>query len=190
MIHNTYRSYILSNKNPQIFEKVKYLQNQLKLLTESNKERYYLLVSKKLKDSMTSAKTYWSILKVLLNNKKTPFIPPLFHGNKYVTDFKKKAEFFNCFFAKQCSIINNFSELPLNLCKKTDKFISTVTFANDDIVTLIQSLDPDKAHGHDMLSICMLNLCSKCICKLLDLTFQSCIKQMLFVSIKKVTSKF
>ena len=69
-INNTYRIYILSNKNPQIFEKVNYLQNQLKLLTESNKERYYLRISKKLMDPMTSAKTYWSILKSLLNKKK------------------------------------------------------------------------------------------------------------------------
>ena len=45
---DTYRIYILSNKSPQIFEKVKYLQNQLKLLTESNKERYHLRISKKL----------------------------------------------------------------------------------------------------------------------------------------------
>ena len=117
-INNTYRIYILSNKNPQIFEKVNYLQNQLKLLTESNKERYYLRISKKLMDPMTSAKTYWSILKSLLNNKKIPCIPPLFHQNKYVTDFKKKAELFNCFFAKQCSIINNSSELPSNIWKK------------------------------------------------------------------------
>ena len=81
-INNTYRIYILSNKNPQIFEKVNYLQNQLKLLTESNKERYYLRISKKLMDPMTSAKTYWSILKSLLNNKKNPCIPPLLHQNK------------------------------------------------------------------------------------------------------------
>ena len=77
-----------------------YLQNQLKLLTESNKERYYLRISKKLMDPMTSAKTYWSILKSLLNNKKIPCIPPLFHQSKHVTDFKKKAELFNYFFAK------------------------------------------------------------------------------------------
>ena len=76
-INNTYRIYILSNKNPQIFEKVNYLQNQLKLLTESNKERYYLRISKKLMDPMTSAKTYWSILKLLLSNKEVPCIPPL-----------------------------------------------------------------------------------------------------------------
>ena len=128
-----------------MFEKVKYLQNQLKLLTESNKERYYLRISKKLMDPMTSAKTYWSILKSLLNNKKIPCIPPLFHQNKYVTDFKKKAELFNCFFAKQRSI-NNSSELPSNICRKTDKSISTVTSTSDDIATLIQNLDPNKTH--------------------------------------------
>ena len=63
-INNTNRIYILSNKNPQISEEVKYLQNQLKLLTESKKERYYLRISKKLIDPMTSAikiaGQYWS----------------------------------------------------------------------------------------------------------------------------------
>ena len=85
---------------------------------------------------------------------------------------------FNCFFAKQCSIINNSSELFSNILKKTDKSISTVTFTSDDIATLIQNLDPNKAHGHDMLSIRMLKLCGKSICKPLDLNliFQSCVK--------------
>ena len=162
-----------------------YLQNQLKLLTESNKERYYLRIFKKLMDPMTSAKTYWSILKSLLNNKKIPCIPPLFHQNKYVTDFKKKAELFNCFFAKQCSIINNSSEPPSSIWKKTDKSISTVTFTSDDIATLIQNLDPNKAHGHDMLSIRMLKLCGKSICKPLDLILQSCIKHGEFPTERK-----
>ena len=36
--NNTYKSYILSNKNPQIFERVKSLQNQLKCSIEGNKE--------------------------------------------------------------------------------------------------------------------------------------------------------
>ena len=56
-IDNTYRIYFLSNKNSQIFVEVNYLQNQLKLLSESNKERYYLRISKKLMDPMTSGKT-------------------------------------------------------------------------------------------------------------------------------------
>ena len=81
-IYNTYRIYILSNKNPQTIEKVNYLQNKLKILTESNKEIYYLRISKKLMDPLTGAKTYWSILKSLLNIKKIPRITPLFHQNK------------------------------------------------------------------------------------------------------------
>ena len=60
--------------------------------------------------------------------------------------------------------------------KKTDKSISTVTFTSDYIATLIPNVDPNKAHGHDMLNICILTLCGKSICKPLDLTFQSCIK--------------
>ena len=99
-------------------------------------------ISKKLMDPMTSAKTHWSILKSLLNNKTFSCIPTL-----------KKAELFNCFFAKQCSIINNSSELPSNILKKADKSISTVTFTSDDIATLIRNLDPSKAHGHDMLKV-------------------------------------
>ena len=140
-----------------MFKKKKYLQNQLKHLNESNKERYYLRISKKLMDLMTSPKAYWSILKSLLNNK-IPCISPLLYENKYVTDIKKKAELFNCLFAKQCSLVNNSSELPFNLCKKRDQSFSTVTFTSDDIATLIQNLDPNKAHGHDMLSISMLTM--------------------------------
>ena len=92
---------------------------------------------------------------------------------KYVTDFKKKAELFNLFFAKQCSIIDNSGELPLNVLEKTDKSISAITFTGDDIATLIKNLDPNKAHGHDMISIRMFKLCGKSICKPVDLIFQS-----------------
>ena len=129
---------------------------------------------------MASLKTYWSLLKILLNNKKIPCIPPLLQNNKYVTDFKKKAELFNLFFVKQCSKIDNSNELPLNFLKKTDKSISVITFFCDDIATSIQNLDPNKAHGCDMISIRMLKLCGKSICKLLDLIFQSCMKQRKF----------
>ena len=125
---------------------------------------------------MTSLKTYWSLLKTFLNNKKIPCIPPLLQHNKYVTDFKKKAELFNLFFAEQCSKIDNSSELPLNFFKKTEKSISAITFSCDNIATLIKNRDPSKAHGRDIISICMLELCGKSICKPLDLTFQSCMK--------------
>ena len=88
--------------------KFKCLHSQLNSMIESNKQKYYSRVSKKLVDPMTSMKSYWSNLKMFLNNKKIPCIPPLSHQNKYVTDFKVKAEIFNCFFVEPCSLVNNF----------------------------------------------------------------------------------
>ena len=70
---------------------------------------------------------------MFLNNKKTPNIPTLFYENRFVTDFKKKAELFNSFFAKQCTLINNGSSLPSEHLLKTDKFLSNITFSSDDI---------------------------------------------------------
>ena len=59
----------------------------------------------------------------------------------------------------------NFSELSLNICKKANKSILAITFTCNNIATLIKNLDPNKAHGHDMISICMLTLCGKPACK-------------------------
>ena len=56
--NNTYKSYILSHKNHQIFYGVKSLQNRLKCSIASNKEKYYLRISKKLMDPVPSANTY------------------------------------------------------------------------------------------------------------------------------------
>ena len=41
-------------------------------------------------------------------------------------------------------------------------------FSEDDIAKLIQNLDPNKAHGHDQISIRMLKICGKTICKPLE----------------------
>ena len=127
-------------------------------------------------DPAISAKTYWPILKTLLNNEKIPCFPPPFHQGKYVTDFTKKAELFNSFFTKQCSIIQNSSKLPLTLSKKAETPISSITFHCSDATTIIRSLDPNKAHGYDMISIRMLKISEKSIYKLLEIIFKSCIK--------------
>ena len=56
--NNAYKSYISSDKNSQIFERVKSLQKQLKCSTEGSKKNYYLRISKTLMDPATSVKTY------------------------------------------------------------------------------------------------------------------------------------
>ena len=66
-----------------------------------------------------------------------------------MTDFKKKAELFNLYFADQCSLISNSSELPGKLEFFTQSLLSLITFSTDDIAKIIQNLDPNKPHGHD-----------------------------------------
>ena len=77
----------------------------------------------------------------------------MFYENRFVTDFKKKAELFYSFFAKQCTVIYNDKSLPSELLLKTDKFFSNITFSSDDILKIIQNLDSEKAHGYDRIII-------------------------------------
>ena len=73
-------------------------------------------------DPTISPKAYWSILKTFLNNKKIPCIPPIYHNNNSITDFKEKAQIFNDFFAKQCTLVENSSKLPTNPLKEQITF--------------------------------------------------------------------
>ena len=70
-------------------------------------------------------------------------------------------------------MISDISELPLNLHYTTEKRLNTLNFSNNDIEKIIQNLDPNKAHGHDKISI--HKICGKSICKPLQLIFSQCI---------------
>ena len=76
---------------------------------------------------------------------KIPYIPPIFHENRFVTNLKKKPNcyyyyyhyyyyyfFFFLFFAKQCSVIDSDSKVPSFLHLKPDKSLSNITFTEKD----------------------------------------------------------
>ena len=133
-------------------------------------------------DHETSTKSYWSILKTVLNNKKIPCIPPLLHQDKFIINFKEKDEMFNNIFTDQCSILRNKNELPAALSKKMHESLKTIDFSINDILKIIRNLDPNKAPGHDMISIRMVKICDDCIRKPLKLIFQSCLESGKFPS--------
>ena len=62
-------------------------------------------------------------------------------------------ELFNSFFANQCSLINNNSQLPRTLSYKTTERLYSIKITDDDILKIIAKLDPNKTHGHDKMSI-------------------------------------
>ena len=162
---------------------LKFLQERLTTNIEYSRERYYTRVANRLSNAQKSSKTYWSLLKIFLNNKKILLIPPLFHENRFITDFKEKAELFNSFFSNQCSLLKNRSKLPTNLRYVTDKRLQrTINFTIDNIEKIIISLNPNKAHGHDNISIRMLKICGNTICKPLELIFEQALTTGVFPS--------
>ena len=140
------------------------------------KNLYYARMAAKLNNPSTSPKTYWSILKSFLNGKKVPVIPPLIHDNQLVTDFLTKANLFNTFFNQQCSLINNDSSIPSFQSFLTDERLSNVDFGTDDILKIIHNLDPNKAHGHDGISIRMVKLCATSLLRPLFIVYSNCLK--------------
>ena len=115
-------------------------------------------------------------MKSLLNGKKIPCISLLFHGDKCIVDFQEKSEIFNSFFADQCFPISNGSVLPSELPLWTDSTISSCHFTKDDILRKINNLDPNKAHGHDKISIRMLKIYNDSICRPLNIIIKACLR--------------
>ena len=133
-------------------------------LIYEKKNDYYNALAKKLSDPKTSSKTYWSILKTFYNTKKVPIIPPILTENKLETDFLKKANYFNKFFASKCTPLSNSSSLS-----------SSLNFSDNDIPKIIRSLDINKAHGHGDISVKMVKICDDSIKKPLSITYKNCI---------------
>ena len=120
------------------------LQDQLGFLTEKSKNNYYSKLSQNLSNKVTSCKAYWSILETFLNDKKILCIPPVFHDNKFVIDFREEAKLFNTIFAEQMTLQKNNSELLKNLLV-TEKRRSNVQISNENMIKIINNLDPNKA---------------------------------------------
>ena len=74
-------------KNPnniQLRNNFRSLQQRLRDLINDSKQKYFLRFTQKLTTIQKSTKAYWA----LLNNRKIPIIQPIFHNNKFITDFK------------------------------------------------------------------------------------------------------
>ena len=67
--------------------------------------------------------------------KKIPCIPPIFHNDKYIVDFKEKSEIFNTFFADHCSLLSK-SVLPSKLSLLTEKSLANYYFSKKDVYLL------------------------------------------------------
>ena len=60
--------------------------------------------------------------------------------------------------------------------------LTTIDFSNNDILKIVRDLDPNKSHGHDMITIRIVKICDDSVCKPLKLICQSCLENGKFPS--------
>ena len=180
-----HKSYISNGKTAIDYQKLHDIGSEISQMISKRKKEYYDQLSKKLNDPLTSSKTYWSILKTFYSGTKIPLIPPIIIDNKVIRNFREKANVFNIFFALQCMAIVNDSILPSTIIYRTENRLSTISFKDEDVLKIIKSLNINKAHGHDDISIRLLQICGAEVVKPLSLIFKNCIQYGIFPNLWK-----
>ena len=138
------------------------------------KEDYLKTLGNKLNDPNNGSKAYWNVIHKLMNKCKIPKIPPIIVNNKFIINCKEKASTFNKHFSNQCKLnINNSILPPFNFL--TNNSLDTISISNEDILNILNSLNPNKSHGPDNISIRMLQLCGDSIVVPLKIIFDNII---------------
>ena len=137
---------------------------------ESAKLAYLTNLGNKVNDPNTSQKSYWKIINRVINKCRAPKIPPLLVNNLFIINCREKAKYINDFFAQQCKPVINRSVLP-TLSFLTNSRVDHISIENEDIISLIRKINPNKATGWDGLSGQMLLLCDDSVVLPLHIIF-------------------
>ena len=73
----------------------------------------------------------------------------------------------------QCTPVSNNSTLPL-VTTVTNACLSSISLNDQDILKIIHSLNINKAHGYDDISIILLKICDSSIVRPLSIFFYIC----------------
>ena len=86
---------------------------------------------------------------------------------------------FNNYFIAQCTTIVTGSKIP-TFNSPIASPLTDFTISDEKILRIIRSLNPNKAHGWDDMSIWMINVCDDALLLPLRLIFENCVNQGIF----------
>ena len=138
-------------------------------------------------NKLNSHGTSQKIINRVMNKCRAPKIPPLLVNNLFILNCREKARFFNDYFSQQCKPLINNSVLPI-LRSLTNKKINHVTIGNDDIISLIRKINPNKATGSDEISGQMLLLCDESVILPLRIIFTNILSTSLYPDMWKLAN--
>ena len=182
--NHAYRNFVSRGQPNDKLEGIQKMISEGGKLIEDAKRNYLLKAGETLANPATSRKTYWSLINTVLNKAKIPIIIPLLENGLFITDFSEKAQIFNEYFILQCTTIDTGSELPQDAPPPTS-LISDFPISDEKILNIIRSLNPNKAHGWDEISVRMIKLSDAALVIPLKIIFKNCLRRGVFPEIWK-----
>ena len=79
----------------------------------------------------------------------------MYHSDKFACNFKEKSQIFHNYFAQQCLMINNNSNVTERILYPTDSSLGNIVFTTDNLANIIKNLDSNKSQDHGNISIRM-----------------------------------
>ena len=89
------------------------------------------------------------------------------------------------FFTSQCTPVSNDSALPSATNSVSNVSLSSIQFKDHDILKIIRSLNYNKAHGYDDISIKLSKICDSSIVKPLSIIFKNYLQTGTFPNNRK-----
>ena len=83
---------------------------------------------------------------------------------------------------KPCTSVSHNSTLPLVTSSVTNASLSFISVNDQDILNITHSLNINKAHGYDDISIRLLKICDSSIVKPLPIIFKNCLQSGSFLN--------
>ena len=151
-------------------------------MIENAKRDYLLDTAENLANLVIFSKTYWSLISTLLNKAKFPIMPPLYKNLLFIIDFEAKVQVFNDYFILKCSTTDTGSVIPPQVQGNSVLLVEFV-ISEEKISNITRSLNPNKAHGWDEISMRMIKLSDASLVTPLKIIFSNCLRQGMFPEI-------
>ena len=91
-------------------------------------------------------------------------------------------------FASQCTLLVNNSKLPDKITCNSAARLTSIKFDNRDILKIIRYLNANKAHGHDGISVRMIQMWDESLVHPMSFIFGGCIDTGVYPDISKKPS--
>ena len=165
------------SNNPDIWASYREHRNEYNREIKKAEQEYNLKLASNLQNKSVSSKQWWKLAKSFLGYNNETSYPPIKDGDNIHFDNKGKAQAFNDFFIKHCTINTDGANLP-NSENINHSELSEVFIEEREILDLLKSIDTSKSTGPDGISPRMLKEAAIVIypslCRLINLSLSTC----------------